>query len=292
MTTPKPMDALPWTLLGLPADVALPHLALTLDIRDSFALDRGEVVSTTSDPAIFGEPDDTDRFGHVVLHTAVVHPLMLVLAPDLLARRTGVSAEGLRQLVDWQRWVVIDAASDSGVEVGSLVDEVAAEELRDDPVELASGPAAIERLLALRGRPSVCMTRVRVLPLGLRPSPLSGFDDLLRRMVNRTIRLRRLIELDAPEIILRNEIIMTQAAVEGLFCNEAGNKPLSGPHDRILQSLLGLAGGAALVESLRELDALVARSGPAALTGALPLPLLRAVRVIQALALELQPTRA
>jgi hypothetical protein len=286
-----PMDALPWTLLGLPADFALPHLALVLDTGDSFVLDHGEAVSNTSDPAIFGEPDNTDRFGHVVLHTAVVHPLMLVLAPDLLARQTGVSAEGLRQLVDWQRWVVIDAARDSGVEVGSLVDEVAAEELRDEPVELASGPAAIERLLALRGRPSVCLARVRVLPIGLRPSPLFGLDDLLRRLVNRTVRLRRLIELEAPEIIVRNEIIMTQAAVEGLFCNEASTKPFTGAQDRILQSLLGLVGGVALVETLRELDARVAHSGPAALTTSLPLPLLRTVRITQALHLELHPIR-
>ncbi len=301
------MTELPWTLLGLPADLALPHLALVLASGEAFSLDHGEVDDGPQradiraqliDPAIFGEPSDTDRFGHIVLHAKVVHPLVLVLAPDLLAERCGVSVEGLRQLANWQRWVVIDAASDSGVEVGSLVDEVAAEDLRDDAVELASGARAIERLLAVRGRPLACiLDRVRVLPRGLRPPAdtdadaskraMSNFELVHHRVVNRAYRIRRLTELQAPEIILRNELVMIQAAVEVLFCNEAREQPTTVHRNRIVPSLLGLAGGVTLGESLSVLDSMVARSGPEMLSGALPMPLLRCVRLIQALALEL-----
>jgi hypothetical protein len=125
-----------------------------------------------------------------------------------------------------------------------------------------------------------------VLPNAFRPT--SDLDDLYRRLIIRTVRLRRLLELDAPEIILRNEIIMTQAAGESLFCNEARESPTLGRDDRVLQSLLGLV-GSELAASLVELDARVGREGAAALTGPLPMPLLRTLRVIQALHLELRP---
>jgi DNA-directed RNA polymerase beta' subunit len=285
---------LPWTLLGLPEDFALRHLALTFATDDPFALDRGEVMRPElldsrmqpvagglHCPAIFGETGDTDRFGHVELPRPVIHPLALVQAPAWLARRTGVSAEGLRQLVDYKRWLVIDAASDSGVEVGSLVDEEAAQDLLDDPIELATGAEAIERLLARRGHASASLTRIRVLPLGFRPHGRTDLDDLYRRLINRAARLRRLIELDAPEIILRNEIIMTQAAVDSVFCNEAREAPSPAPRDRPMQSLLGFVGSAAMAESLVELD-------DRGLGGSLSEPLLRTVRVLQALHLELR----
>lgn len=292
------MTSLPWTLLGLPDDFTLAHLALALDVRSEFPLDHGEVAldptgraNPVANPAIFGEPGETDRFGHVPLSTAILHPLLLVRAPDWLAQRAGVSSEHLRQLVDHQRWAVIKAASDSGVEVGSLVDEFGREDLEGDAVELATGAEAIERLLAIRGHAlAVALTRVRVLPIGFRPS-LHDLDDLYRRLIIRAVRLRRLLELDAPEIILRSEIIMTQAAGESLFCNEARESPTLGVNDRVMQSLLGLA-GPELAASLIELDARVGREGVAVLTSPLPTSLLRTVRVIQALHLELRPEAA
>ena len=84
-----------------------------------------------------------------------------------------------------------------------------------------------------------------VLPPDLRPLvPLEGgrfatsdLNDLYRRVINRNNRLKRLIELSAPEIIIRNEKRMLQEAVDALFENGKGSKQITGPTKRPLKSL-------------------------------------------------------
>ncbi len=86
---------------------------------------------------------------------------------------------------------------------------------------------------------------VPVLPPDLRPLvPLDGgrfatsdLNDLYRRVINRNNRLKRLYELDAPEIIVRNEKRMLQEAVDVLFDNERSGKPVTGSNGRPLKSL-------------------------------------------------------
>ncbi len=65
----------------------------------------------------------------------------------------------------------------------------------------------------------------------------SDHNDLYRRVINRNNRLRRLMELEAPEIIIRNEKRMLQEAVDALIDNGRRGKPVTGPNQRPLKSL-------------------------------------------------------
>ena len=90
------------------------------------------------------------------------------------------------------------------------------------------------------------LTMLPVLPPELRPMvqldggrfATSDLNDLYRRVINRNNRLRRLIELSAPEIILRNEKRMLQEAVDALIDNGRRGRAVAGGHNHKLKSLL------------------------------------------------------
>ncbi len=92
---------------------------------------------------------------------------------------------------------------------------------------------------------------IPVLPPDLRPLvPLDGgrfatsdLNDLYRRVINRNNRLKRLLELDAPQIIIRNEKRMLQEAVDVLFDNGRRGKVITGPNKRPLKSLSDMLKG-------------------------------------------------
>jgi len=92
---------------------------------------------------------------------------------------------------------------------------------------------------------NMMMEVIPVLPPDLRPLvPLDGgrfatsdLNDLYRRVINRNNRLRRLMELNAPDIIIRNEKRMLQEAVDALFDNGRRGKTFTGPNKRPLRSL-------------------------------------------------------
>ncbi len=97
------------------------------------------------------------------------------------------------------------------------------------------------------------LTIVPVLPPDLRPMvqldggrfASSDLNDLYRRIINRNNRLKRLIELNAPEVICRNEKRMLQEAVDALIDNQArhGRAVAAGPQRRILRSLADMLRG-------------------------------------------------
>ena len=95
------------------------------------------------------------------------------------------------------------------------------------------------------------MEVIPVLPPDLRPLvPLDGgrfatsdLNDLYRRVINRNNRLKRLIELNAPDIIVRNEKRMLQEAVDVLFDNGRRGKVITGPNKRPLKSLSDMLKG-------------------------------------------------
>ncbi|MDM7202665.1 MAG: DNA-directed RNA polymerase subunit beta', partial [Thermodesulfobacteriaceae bacterium] len=86
---------------------------------------------------------------------------------------------------------------------------------------------------------------IPVIPPELRPLvPLEGgrfatsdLNDLYRRVINRNVRLKKLMDLDAPEIILKNEKRMLQEAVDALFDNGRRGRPVTGANRRPLKSL-------------------------------------------------------
>ena len=95
------------------------------------------------------------------------------------------------------------------------------------------------------------LTVIPVIPPDLRPLvPLDGgrfatsdLNDLYRRVINRNNRLKKLIELKAPEIIIRNEKRMLQEAVDALFDNGRHGRPVLGPMNRPLKSLADMLKG-------------------------------------------------
>ena len=71
----------------------------------------------------------------------------------------------------------------------------------------------------------------------------SDLNDLYRRVINRNNRLKRLLELSAPEIIIKNEKRMLQEAVDALIDNGRRGRPVTGPNNRPLKSLSDILKG-------------------------------------------------
>ena len=136
----------------------------------------------------------------------------------------------------------------------------AAEELRDT---IANGKGqkrakAIKRLkvvdafLKSTNKPSdMILDVIPVIPPDLRPMvqldggrfATSDLNDLYRRVINRNNRLKRLLDLGAPEIIVNNEKRMLQEAVDSLFDNGRRGRPVTGPGNRPLKSLSDMLKG-------------------------------------------------
>ena len=95
------------------------------------------------------------------------------------------------------------------------------------------------------------MTVIPVIPPEIRPMvqldggrfATSDLNDLYRRVINRNNRLKRLLDLDAPEIIVRNEKRMLQEAVDALIDNGRRGRPVTGPGNRPLKSLSDMLKG-------------------------------------------------
>ena len=95
------------------------------------------------------------------------------------------------------------------------------------------------------------LTVIPVIPPDLRPMvqldggrfATSDLNDLYRRVINRNNRLQRLLDLEAPEIIINNEKRMLQEAVDALFDNGRRGRPVAGPGGRALKSLSDMLKG-------------------------------------------------
>ncbi|WP_303053126.1 DNA-directed RNA polymerase subunit beta' [uncultured Ruminococcus sp.] len=95
------------------------------------------------------------------------------------------------------------------------------------------------------------LTVIPVIPPDLRPMVMldggryatSDLNDLYRRVINRNNRLKRMLELDAPNIIVRNEKRMLQEAVDALIDNGRHGRPVTGPNNRALKSLSDMLKG-------------------------------------------------
>src|ERR687887_607633 len=120
------------------------------------------------------------------------------------------------------------------------------------PKKLAKRLKLIEAFVQSGNRPEwMILTQVPVIPPDLRPLvPLDGgrfatsdLNDLYRRVINRNNRLKRLIELKAPGVIIRNEMRMLQEAVDALFDNGRRGRAIRGPNKRPLKSLSDMLKG-------------------------------------------------
>ncbi len=110
----------------------------------------------------------------------------------------------------------------------------------------------IEALRTTKNKPaSMVLEAIPVIPPELRPMvqldggrfATSDLNDLYRRVINRNNRLKRLLDLGAPEIIVNNEKRMLQEAVDALFDNGRRGRPVTGPGNRPLKSLSDMLKG-------------------------------------------------
>ena len=110
----------------------------------------------------------------------------------------------------------------------------------------------VEAFLKSGNRPAwIILTVIPVIPPELRPMvqldggrfATSDLNDLYRRVINRNNRLKRLLELRAPDIIVRNEKRMLQEAVDSLIDNGRRSRPVTGPGNRPLKSLSDMLRG-------------------------------------------------
>src|SRR5436309_12382714 len=120
------------------------------------------------------------------------------------------------------------------------------------PKKLAKRLKLIEAFIQSGNKPEWMILKVvPVIPPDLRPLvPLDGgrlatsdLNDLYRRVINRNNRLKRLLDLGAPEIIVNNEKRMLQEAVDALFDNGRRGRPVTGPGNRALKSLSDMLKG-------------------------------------------------
>ncbi len=120
------------------------------------------------------------------------------------------------------------------------------------PKKLAKRVNIIEAFIESGNKPEwMVMSVIPVIPPDLRPLvPLDGgrfatsdLNDLYRRVINRNNRLKRLIELRAPDIIIRNEKRMLQEAVDALFDNGRRGRVITGANKRPLKSLSDMLKG-------------------------------------------------
>ena len=149
----------------------------------------------------------------------------------------------------------------------SRLDMPAEEEFLKETIATSKGQRkakAIKRLKVISafnranedGRPinspmGMVLDAVPVIPPDLRPMvqldggrfATSDLNDLYRRVINRNNRLKRLLDLGAPEIIINNEKRMLQEAVDALFDNGRRGRPVTGPGNRALKSLSDMLKG-------------------------------------------------
>src|SRR5215831_3025859 len=118
--------------------------------------------------------------------------------------------------------------------------------------KLAKRIKLLQGLASSKSRPEwMILTVLPVIPPDLRPLvPLeggrfatSGLKDLYRRVINRNNRLRTLLQLKTPEVIIRNEKRMLQEAVDALFDNGRHGRPVTGAGNRSLKSLSDMLKG-------------------------------------------------
>ena len=166
----------------------------------------------------------------------------MVLRYDADSFKAGMGAEAIQTLL-------------SEIDVDAMCESLKAE------LEDAAGQKKIRLLKRLEvaeafrssgNRPEwMILDAIPVIPPDIRPMvqldggrfATSDLNDLYRRVINRNNRLQKLLELGAPEIIIRNEKRMLQEAVDALIDNGRRGRPVTGPNNRALKSLSDMLKG-------------------------------------------------
>src|ERR671911_248620 len=176
-----------------------------------------------------------ERMGHIELSVPVAHIWFFKTLPSPMGNLLDLTLRDLEKVIYYSNYVVIEPGSQE-VRINKLLDA-----FRN------SGATPSER-----NKPQwMILDVVPVIPPDLRPLvPLDGgrfatsdLNDLYRRVINRNNRLKKLMEMRAPEVILRNEKRMLQEAVDALFDNGRRSKAIRGRGKRPLKSLSDMLKG-------------------------------------------------
>ena len=186
------------------------------------------------------DPGDTPLEKYQILNDKEYDDM--VLRYDADSFKAGMGAEAIKELL-------------SEIDVEKLCAELRTE------LETAAGQKKVRILKRLEvaeafrasgNRPEwMILDVIPVIPPDLRPMvqldggrfATSDLNDLYRRVINRNNRLKKLLELNAPEIIIRNEKRMLQEAVDALIDNGRRGRPVTGPNNRPLKSLSDMLKG-------------------------------------------------
>ena len=156
--------------------------------------------------------------------------------------RVGMGAESIKELLE-----AIDLEAEAAELKAGLKDATGQKKAK-----IIKRLEVVEAFRGSGNRPEwMIMDVVPVIPPDLRPMvqldggrfATSDLNDLYRRIINRNNRLKRLLELGAPDIIVRNEKRMLQEAVDALIDNGRRGRPVTGPGNRALKSLSDMLKG-------------------------------------------------
>jgi DNA-directed RNA polymerase subunit beta' len=215
-----------WFFKGLPSrigqllDMSLRELEKILYFEEYVVLDPGKVPGLKKKDLV--AVDKTRKLQEEHGHDAFA---------------VGMGAEAIRELLRAMDLDVLARELRSGMSV-----ETSAQKRK----KIVKRLKVVEAFLKSGNQPEWMILEVLpVIPPELRPLvPLDGgrfatsdLNDLYRRVINRNNRLKRLMELRAPEIIIRNEKRMLQEAVDALFDNGRRGRVITGPNNRPLKSL-------------------------------------------------------
>ena len=171
-------------------------------------------------------------------------------------RGSFVARMGADAVLELLREIDLDALSEQLKAEIAKIDHARAGQIRE--TESQKRTRAVKRLEVVESfrtsgnKPEwMILTALPVIPPDLRPMvPLEGgrfatsdMNDLYRRVINRNNRLKRLLQLGAPDIIVRNEKRMLQESVDALIDNGRRGRPVTGPGNRALKSLSDLLRG-------------------------------------------------
>jgi hypothetical protein len=268
-TLPNSILALEATLRALALDVsfrsAKPGLRLASD-ASILAHSRGEVSRPETlnakthqaiagglfCEAIFGKRErhaHEDLAGHITLAAPVIHPLFVPEVMLLL----GLDAQEFDAVMNDSRNFAGEETLDwRDTGTTALADALEAVDLDVVAEEESERGALARRMRSAKIAPTAFVfRRWPVAPTFTRPLlrlddgrwATSDLNDLYRRLLNRALRLTRLVELKAPEIILIQESRSLQEAVAHLVDNSVTETPIRGENDKPLVSLMGLLAG-------------------------------------------------
>src|SRR5499433_2955139 len=203
-----------------------------------------------------------ERMGHIELASPTAHIWFLKSLPSRIGLMLDMTLREIERVLYFEAIVEhgdeFDARMgaeavyelmrtiDLSAEIAKVREEMAGTSSETKLKRLSKRLKLIESFVESGNKPEwMVMTVLPVLPPDLRPLvPLDGgrfatsdLNDLYRRVINRNNRLRRLLELNAPDIIIRNEKRMLQEAVDALFDNGRRGRAITGPNKRPLKSL-------------------------------------------------------